>query len=1164
MSQQEQILTFQAITGSSEATCRKFLTSNNWNVEAAISAYFDSGSLDIAEENLVANMFHPNVPYVPEIEINDEEPVISLIDKNKASQKKTLLKRVVVLAQIVDFIAKVDVQLSFFNNNDFPIEGEFRFYQPDSTLCGFQSEINGVIKVAQIKEKEEARDVYDDAIASGKNAVLVESDDNEIGLFKTSIGNLPPNTECKIRFNYLNQLSVKDRQLQFNLPISRVPFRAENRENEYLEITCEFTMSHPILQIESNYETTSRINDSDPNLGNLVFKSHEPMFQEFQLQLRLENVYESTSITEEFTVVGDEIYNANILQSNKGKIEKSKQKLCTMINFYPEISEDEVENDSSNSEIIFILDRSGSMAGSRMNQAKNALQLFLRSLNENIYFNIVSFGDTYRKLFPTSKLYSQSTLNTAKSEVDKFDADLGGTNILDPLTDVLRTPFVNDRCPRQLFIVTDGEVSNTRKVLATIRKYSLNTRIFTFGIGADASKALVTGMAREGRGYSEFVVSGERVEPKVLSQLKKALQPVITDVSIEFTGINNQLVEQLTSQQYPKAIPPIYNGDQLNLYFYTDDRQLPNDESQLHLFGKIGKESKKWSVSIDWNRRMKDNIIHLIAASTGIREYETELYNHPDDEDMSEKCIQLSTTYGILSSLTSFVSVHGNVEATEKSMERVEFPELHLPFNMNQPQPPQGYADFHVGAIADNIAPAYAMSSSDNFYDDESEDEDDLAYGMCDYEDEKSAAPILQKLTLHSANSFSQPKAAAASFSRNEAAAKPIPQAIGGAVAPQARSSAAAPRPPPAGPVAPSPFYLPSAPPPPAAAQQFAAQPPAQPASSPSYFAPPAAPGNSPYYLSSSASSSRAYDYAPPASLSSNNSFYAEAFQQPLVMLQRDVQSTQSLSKDSIQSAPTRAMKSSSAKRKKMASPVINKSSEDKEERLKTKESGSSLFGSLISSVLSYNKASPSSEAESLDNYSYEISNALSCPLESVDDQGLEVELAELCQEEEKECAKKQEEERVERRGEERARSVEKVSRKKEERKRKEEISIKYEAEEEDDDDEGADDGKVFQRPLDHIVYLQNFDGKWRASQALAGLLKVSLNQIKLSTPNGVNLDIWCTVLCVTALRLRFADSIDEWQLLANKATKWLKNQNSNIQDQLNSLYEQASALLSK
>jgi len=85
--------------------------------------------------------------------------------------------------------------------------------------------------------------------------------------------------------------------------------------------------------------------------------------------------------------------------------------------------------------------------------------------------------------------------------------------------------------PRQLFVLTDGQVTNTEAVIGLVRSHSDTTRLFTFGIGAGASHHLVRGMARAGEGAAELIYPGERIEKKVLRQLGKALRPALTDVS---------------------------------------------------------------------------------------------------------------------------------------------------------------------------------------------------------------------------------------------------------------------------------------------------------------------------------------------------------------------------------------------------------------------------------------------------------------------------------------------------------------------------------------------------------------------------------------------------------------------------------------------------------
>jgi hypothetical protein len=106
----------------------------------------------------------------------------------------------------------------------------------------------------------------------------------------------------------------------------------------------------------------------------------------------------------------------------------------------------------------------------------------LRSLPEGTLFNIVGFGTSFQKLFPQSKEYNDKTLEIASAHVAKMNADLGGTNIVEPLRAIFQEP-VTEGVPRQLFILTDGEVNNTQECLDTVRKEAQTTRVFTFGIG---------------------------------------------------------------------------------------------------------------------------------------------------------------------------------------------------------------------------------------------------------------------------------------------------------------------------------------------------------------------------------------------------------------------------------------------------------------------------------------------------------------------------------------------------------------------------------------------------------------------------------------------------------------------------------------------------------
>lgn len=157
----------------------------------------------------------------------------------------------------------------------------------------------------------------------------------------------------------------------------------------------------------------------------------------------------------------------------------------------------------------------------------------MRSLPEGTLFNIIGFGSSFSSLFKSSVEYNENHLKQAVDHVDKMTANMGGTEILNPLKSIFSTK-PKEGIPRQLFVLTDGEVSNPDSCIDVIKQQALSTRVFTFGIGEEVSKRLVSGMAKAGNGGAEFVKSGDNMDEKVMRQLEKALRPALTDVNFCF------------------------------------------------------------------------------------------------------------------------------------------------------------------------------------------------------------------------------------------------------------------------------------------------------------------------------------------------------------------------------------------------------------------------------------------------------------------------------------------------------------------------------------------------------------------------------------------------------------------------------------------------------
>lgn len=121
------------------------------------------------------------------------------------------------------------------------------------------------------------------------------------------------------------------------------------------------------------------------------------------------------------------------------------------------------------SEFVFVIDCSGSMSGKNIQAATDTLITCVKSLPTGSYFNVIAFGSKFRQLFHTSAEYTKRSVERAVQFANQMQASLGGTELLNPLRWIFKKPLC-EGLPRQIFIVTDGGVSNTQHVVHTVKK----------------------------------------------------------------------------------------------------------------------------------------------------------------------------------------------------------------------------------------------------------------------------------------------------------------------------------------------------------------------------------------------------------------------------------------------------------------------------------------------------------------------------------------------------------------------------------------------------------------------------------------------------------------------------------------------------------------------
>ncbi len=128
------------------------------------------------------------------------------------------------------------------------------------------------------------------------------------------------------------------------------------------------------------------------------------------------------------------------------------------------------------SEFVFLVDCSASM-NLFIHSVVAALITAIKSLPKGCFFNLITFGSTFRQLFHESKEYSKSSVKNAVDFVNQLKACLGGTELLPPLRWVYKTSRKAD-VPCQVFIITDvdQEVKDFPYMLSTIKKHRHHAR----------------------------------------------------------------------------------------------------------------------------------------------------------------------------------------------------------------------------------------------------------------------------------------------------------------------------------------------------------------------------------------------------------------------------------------------------------------------------------------------------------------------------------------------------------------------------------------------------------------------------------------------------------------------------------------------------------------
>ncbi|KAF7877415.1 hypothetical protein EAF04_001092 [Stromatinia cepivora] len=359
-----------------------------------------------------------------------------------------------------------------------------------------------------IHEKAVATKIYEDAKNRGETAGLLEQNSKASDVFSTSLGNIPAGEKVVVEIEYIGELKMEGgNMVKLTIPTKVAPrfgwsgsssTGSGTTTREGMKITVDVLMwesmridgltspSHPIAITIGALSPGSEKRESNKASATLAQES-AALEQDFVLLVNVKDLGNPKAMLETHSTISNH--------------------RALMVSLVPKFT-----LPAHNPEIVFVVDRSGSMQSSM-----------------SILYSAMSF------LWPQSKPYTQDNLEEALDHIGTFQANFGMTNTLNALTATIQNRLTY--LPLEIILLTDGDIWRQEECFkylnGEVKKSQGAIRVFPLGIGNGVSHALLNGIARAGNGFPQAVQRGESMDNSAIRMLRGALYPHITDYTME-------------------------------------------------------------------------------------------------------------------------------------------------------------------------------------------------------------------------------------------------------------------------------------------------------------------------------------------------------------------------------------------------------------------------------------------------------------------------------------------------------------------------------------------------------------------------------------------------------------------------------------------------------
>jgi Ca-activated chloride channel family protein len=522
-------------------------------------------------------------------------------------------------------IASTEIDMQFTNEGEGLAEGTFVFPLPEGAAVDeLIMYIDGTPIEARILPAGEAREIYNQIVRQFRDPALLEYVGSNA--IQANVFPIPPGESRRIEIAYSHLLQADNGLIHYLFPMNAT--RAISpRSIDQMNIAVNVQSNDPISSIYSPSHpiAINRAQDTD---------------NAFRAGWEASNVLPGDDFSLFYGIATDTI-NVNLLSYR----ESANQDGFFMLLVQPPLTVDESEVIPK--DVIIVLDQSGSMAGDKWDQAREAASYVLESLNSGDRFNLIVFSSGARVY--SNDMEAASLADDAINWIQSMEAS-GGTDINLALTSAL--DLADTERPTTILFLTDGLATegevDTEDILDNLEEEaSPNVRIFTFGVGDDVDTFLLDAIVRDFRGAGSYVRPDERIDEEVSSLYNKISAPVLTDIDLDFGDVRVDLL-------YPTQLPDLFAGEQLTVVGRFRDT---DDSATITLSGEVGGESRTFVYSnLSFRERAGgEAFIARLWATRRIGDLLNTIRLRGENTELVDSIVNLSLRYGIITPYTSFL-----------------------------------------------------------------------------------------------------------------------------------------------------------------------------------------------------------------------------------------------------------------------------------------------------------------------------------------------------------------------------------------------------------------------------------------------------------------------------------------------------------------------------